>query len=138
MQQTLQINQRPQDAYRRQDVLTANSVELIVMLYDALKKNLVLGKRNIAKANAQNAHTALMKAQEIVVALINSLDMNYQLSEELLAIYEFLLRSIEDANIRKDAEPLEPLIEIVDSLREAWKEVSVMNKGALYVGEERA
>jgi len=138
MQQAVQINSRPQDAYRRQDVLTANAVDLIVMLYDALKKNLVLGRRNIEKNNAQNAHTHLMKAQEIVVALINSLDMNYQISEELLAIYEFILKSVEDANIRKNAEPLEPLIEIVDSLREAWKEVSAMNRGALYAGEERA
>jgi len=138
MQQTVLINQRPQDVYRRQDVLTANSVDLIVMLYDALKKNLVLGRRGIAKNDAQSTHTHLMKAQEIVVALINSLDMNYQISEELLAIYEFMLKSAEDANIHKNAEPLEPLLEIVDDLREAWKEVSITTKGSMYVREEHA
>jgi len=138
MQPTVLLNSRPQDVYRRQDVMTANSVDLIVMLYDALKKNLVLGRRGIAKNDAQGTHTCLMKAQEIVVALINSLDMNYHISEDLLAIYEFVLRSIEDANIHKDAEPLEPLIEIVDSLRDAWKEVSTMSKGSMYIGEEHA
>ena len=138
MQQMVMINSRPQDVYRKQDVLTANSVDLIVMLYDALKKNLVLGKRGIAKNDVSSAHTHLMKAQEITSALINSLDMNYQISEELLAIYEFILRSTGEANIQKNSEPLEPLMEIVDSLRDAWKEVSAMNRGSMYAREEHA
>jgi flagellar protein FliS len=138
MQQAVLINSRPQDAYRRQDVLTANSVDLIVMLYDALKKNIVLGKRGIIKTDIDGAHKHLMKAQEIVVALINSLDMNYQISEDLLALYEFLLRSMGEANMRKDAQALEPLIEIVDELRSAWNQISLTNKGSMYISEGHA
>jgi len=138
MQQTVMLNSHPQDAYHKQDVLTANSVDLIVMLYDALKKNIILGKRGIAKMDVNSAHTHLMKAQEIVTALINSLDMNYQIAEDLLAIYDFILRSLEDANVRKDAEPLEPLLDIVESLREAWKEISDSNKGHLNTGVGQA
>ena len=138
MQQTVMINSRPQDAYRRQDVMTANSVDLIVMLYDALKKNLVLGKRGVVKTDVDGAHRHLMKAQEIVTALINSLDMNYQISEELLAIYDFVLRSTEEANVHKDATLLEPLIEIVDDLRSAWNQISMSNKGSMHWREERA
>jgi len=138
MQQTVMINSHPQDVYRRQDVLTANSIDLIVMLYDALKKNLVLGRRGIAKNDALNAHKYLMKAQEIVTALINSLDMNYQISEELFALYEFILRGAEEANMHKDATPIDPLIEIVDELRSAWHEISVTNKGNVYLSEGHA
>jgi len=132
------INTRPQDAYRKQDVLTAGPVDLIVMLYDALKKNIVLGKRSIIKKDVPNAHKSLMKAQMILTELINSLDMNYQISEELLELYEFALKSIADANMQKDAEPLDPIIEMVDSIREAWKEISGMNRGQIQLGEERA
>jgi len=132
------INSRPQDVYRRQDVMTATSIDLIVMLYDALKKNIILGRRGIEKKSVQNAHNHLMKAQEIVTALINSLDMNYQISEELLAIYEFALRTLEDANLHKDTAPLEPLIDIVDELRSAWNEISMTNKGNMNWREERA
>ena len=135
MQQTVMINSRPQDAYRRQDVMTANSVDLIVMLYDALKKNLVLGKRGVVKTDVDGAHRHLMKAQEIVTALINSLDMNYQISEELLAIYDFVLRSTEEANVHKDATLLDPLIEIVDELRSAWDEIRTASKGSTYINE---
>ena len=138
MQQTLMINSRPQDAYRKQDILTANSVDLIVMLYDALKKNIVLGRRAIEKKNIQGAHNNLVKAQQIVTELINCLDMSYPISEELMALYDFVLRTLEDSNVRKDAEPLEPVIEIVDSLRSAWQEVSRANRGSLYYAEEQA
>ena len=138
MQQMVMINTRPQDAYRKQDVLTAGPVDLIVMLYDALKKNIVLGKRGIVKKDVPNAHKHLMKAQMILTELINSLDMNYQISEELLDLYEFALKSIADANLHKDIEPLDPIIEMVDSIREAWKEVSGLNRGQIQLGEERA
>ena len=137
MQQTVMINSRPQDAYRRQDILTANSIDLVVMLYDALKKNIILGKRGIIKKDVQTAHKHLMKAQEIVSELINSLDMNYEISEELFALYEYALRNLYDANHRKDHELLYPVIEMVDSLRSAWYEISVSNKGNLYAGEEK-
>ena len=137
MQQTVMINTRPQDAYRRQDILTANSIDLIVMLYDALKKNTILGRKGIIKKDVQTAHKHLIKAQEIVSELINSLDMNYQISEELFALYEFILRNLQDANQQKNQELLEPVIDMVDDLRSAWYEISMSNKGNLYVGEEQ-
>ena len=138
MQQMVMINTRPQDAYRKQDVMTAGPVDLIVMLYDALKKNIILGKRGIMKQDVPSAHKALMKAQMILRELINSLDMNYEISNELLELYEFALKNIADANMHKNAEPLEPVIEMVDSIREAWKEISGLNRGQLQLGEERA
>ena len=138
MQQMVTLNSRPQDAYRRQDVMTASSTDLIVMLYDALKKNMIQGRRGIAQKNIPAAHKHLIKAQEIVTELVNSLDMNYQIAEELLSIYEFILSSLEDANLQKDPAILEPVIEIVDSLRSAWAEISSSNKGSLYVSEGQA
>ena len=138
MQQMLMINSRPQDAYRRQDILTASSVDLIIMLYDALKKNIILGRRGIEKKDVQSAHKHLMKAQEIVSELINCLDMNYPISEELLNVYEFILRNLADANIQKDTEPLEPVIDMVDGIRDAWKQISSTNRGTVYLREEHA
>jgi len=138
MQQMVMLNTRPQDAYRKQDVLTAGPIDLIVMLYDALKKNIILGKRGIEKKDVPGAHKSLMKAQMILTELINSLDMNYEISDELLSLYEFALKNIADANLHKNTEPLEPIIEMVDSIREAWKEISGLNRGQIKLGEERA
>ena len=138
VQQMVTINTRPQDAYRKQDIMTASSVDLIIMLYDALKKNIILGRRGMVKKDVEGSHKSLIKAQEIVSELINCLDMSYQISEELLAIYEFILRNVEEANIRKDEAPLIPVLEIIDSLRDAWKEISATNKGSMYLHEVQA
>ena len=138
MQQMVMINSRPQDAYRRQDIMTANSVDLIVMLYDALKKNIILGRRGIRKQDIQLAHKHLMRAQEIISELTNCLDMNYPISDELLSLYEFAMENVADANMRKDEAPLEPVLVMVDDLREAWKQISASNKGTMYMQEVQA
>ena len=138
MQQPVVINSRPQEVYRRQDILTANAADLVVMLYDALKKNLILAKRKMAKNNLEGTHNALIKAQEIVTALLNSLDMNYEISHDLAAIYDFILRTMEEANAKKDTVMLEPLVEMVEELRSAWDEVRNTTKGTMYLSEEEA
>ena len=120
-----------QDTYRKQGILTANPVELIVMLYDGLKKNIVLARRLIERSDAAKAHKHLMKAQDIITELMNSLDMSFEISEDLLSIYEFMLRILEEANLNKDASQLEAIVEIVTSLRDTWQEVSEGQRGNL-------
>ena len=127
----------PQAAYKKQCVLTASPSELVVMLYDGLKKDLVLGKRAIGRNDAASAHKFLMKAQNIVTELINCLNMDFEISEDLLDIYEFILGSLEKANVRKDAEIIEPVIEIVESLRSAWQEITLSQRGNLHLREEQ-
>ncbi len=127
----------PYQAYREQGVMTANPVELIIMLYDGLKKQLVLAKRAITlKNNMDAAHTHLMKAQAIVSELLNSLDMSFSLSKDLMAIYEFVLRTLTEANTSKDVSLLEPVIEIMDDLRATWQQVSELQKGHMYLAED--
>jgi flagellar protein FliS len=138
MQQQVMISSRPQDAYRRQDILTANSVDLIVMLYDALKKNVILGRRGIEKKDMQMAHKHLMKAQDIVSELIKSLDMTYELSEELLSIYSYALRNLSEANMKKDSAPLMPVLDMINDLRSAWSEISGQIRGNMNWREELA
>jgi flagellin-specific chaperone FliS len=43
-----------------------------------------------------------------------------------------------EANMRKDAEMLEPLVEIVDELRSAWSEIRLTSRGNVYLSEEHA
>jgi len=138
--QQIALGSRPQDAYRKQAALTASPMELIIMLYDGLKKNIALGRRGIENHDVKKAHTHFMKAQAIVTELMNSLDMNYEISNELAQIYEFVLYTLENANIKKDAAELTPLLEIVESLRGAWQEVGEANKGNLHLntGESEA
>lgn len=126
----------PQEEYRRQGILTASPAELIAMLFDGLRKNLLLGKRAIEKKNAALAHEKLVKAQDIVTELINSLDMNYDMAGEMLEIYTFLLKEISEINISKDASRIPPVADIAETFRDTWKEISSGNAGTMQLSEE--
>lgn len=126
MQQIMMKNK--QEAYRRQGVLTASPIELIIMLYDGLKKDIALGKRAIIRKDAEASHRYLMKAQAIVEELMRCLDMNAEISKDLMRLYDFMLYTLETANIKKDVSDLDALLEIVGTLRDTWQEVSNTQK----------
>lgn len=134
MQPLLMSN--PQDAYRKQGVFTASPAELIVMLFEALKKNLLLAQRAIGKNDPSTAHAKLMKAQDIIAELVSSLDMNYELAADLLDIYEFLIKEIAAINMVKDAERIPPIVEIVETFIVTWREVSQGSTGGLELLED--
>lgn len=113
----------PYQQYRQQGVLTANPSELIVMLYDACIKNMKLAQIHIEDKNIQGANTAFQKAQDIMAELVSSLNFDYEISEQLLSIYDFVIRSLVDSNIKKDPAVLPDLVEIMADLREAWAQI---------------
>lgn len=126
----------PYDTYKEQGVLMASPVELIIMLYDGCKKNLSLAKRDIdKKQDPASAHNHLIKAQNIVEALIDYLDMSFSISKELLRIYEFMLHEMTEINAAKDSSRIDPLIDILMDLRSAWQEVDEAQKGNKLIAE---
>lgn len=136
MQQQYMLK-NPYDTYKTQGVMTAGPVELIVMLYNGLKKNLILAKRAMEqKHDPAAAHTHLIKAQDIIDELLNSLDMSFSLSQDLMAIYEYLLHELVNINATKDPAAIDSLVEIIEELRGTWQQVGEMQKGtATYASE---
>jgi len=113
----------PGEAYRRQNIMTASPLELIVMLYDGIKKNITLAQKAIKRRDVSAAHDKLIKAQAIVNELMGSLDLSISMSGDLMKLYEFMLHELGQANIKKDADRLDSVLEIVGELREAWQEI---------------
>ncbi|MDR0951711.1 MAG: flagellar export chaperone FliS [Oscillospiraceae bacterium] len=121
----------PQETYLKQTILTASPMELIVMLYDALRKNLLLAQRNIHKKAPAEAHLNLIKAQEIVTELMRSLDMSFEISANLMNLYEFMIEHLAEANMKKDADLVAEVADLVTELRDAWKQVCETQKTQL-------
>ncbi len=120
----------PYEKYRQQGVLMANPVELVVMLYDGCIKQLKLARIAIQEKNYQNCNLNLQKTQQILMELLNSLDLSFPISKELMRIYDFIIRQTIEINIKKDDKKITGLIEILSSLRDAWHKVAKMNKNA--------
>jgi flagellar protein FliS len=116
--------------YLQQSVLTASPAELVIMLYDGCIKNLKLAEICLTEKNDRDgANKHFVKAQRIIMELVNSLDTSYEISVPLLQLYDFLLRTIRSMNARKDIALLPQALEILTSLRDTWETAAKLQSG---------
>lgn len=125
----------PQDAYRQQGILTANPVELIVMLYDGCIKQLKLGCLALDDKNYEKSNLCFQKAQRIIMELITSLDFRYDLAHDLMRLYEFMIEQIVESNLKKEKTPVLGVMELLEELRGAWAQVSKSGAASVAVAE---
>ncbi|SHH37138.1 flagellar export chaperone FliS [Sporanaerobacter acetigenes] len=108
--------------YKQNTVFTATPEELTLMLYDGAIKFINIAKLNIEKGDVVKAHEAIIRAEDIVIELNASLNMDYEVSKNLRSIYDFVMEKLVDGNIKKDVKPLDEALELLTDLRDTWKE----------------
>ncbi|TCS91597.1 flagellar protein FliS [Keratinibaculum paraultunense] len=118
--------------YKQNAVFTATPEELTLMLYDGGIKFMNIAKYNIENKDLQRAHEALIRAQDIIVELNSSLNMEYELSTNFRKLYEFILDRLIDANIQKEIKPIDEALEILMEMRDTWKEAMQQVKKKIY------
>ncbi|WMM24155.1 flagellar export chaperone FliS [Tissierella sp. MB52-C2] len=118
--------------YKQNSILTATPEELTLMLYDGAIKFMNIGKYSIENKELEKAHTSLVRAQDIIIELNYSLDMNQEISKGLRELYEFVLSKLVDANINKDIKPIDEALDIVSEMRDTWREVVKQIKQKVY------
>lgn len=114
------------NAYRRTNVETATSEGLLVMLYDGLLRFMRVAQNAIEVGDIAIAHKYLIKSQDIVVELRNTLDMDFDISHALESLYDYFWRKLVEANVNKQAEPIEEIRPRIEELREAWVQAAVI------------
>ena len=118
--------------YKQNTVFSATPEELTLMLYDGAIKFMNISKYHIENNNVVKAHEALIRAQDIIIELNSSLNMEYEISKNLRGLYEFLLDRLVDANIYKKVQPIDEALEIVTEMRDTWKEAMQEVKKQVY------
>lgn len=116
--------------------MTATPEELTLMLYNGAIKFVNIAKLSIEDKNIKKAHEALIRAQDIITELNATLNMDYEISKNLRSLYEFMLDQLVDANIKKEIEPLDEVLELLTELRDTWKEVIVKVKKTRYANRQ--
>lgn len=111
------------NAYLRSKVMTATPAELTLMLYEGAIKFVNKAIMSIEKKDIMGAHNNLMKTQRIIEELRASLDHKYPVAKEFDTVYEYILRRLIEANIKKDKDILEEVLEHLRTMRDTWKEV---------------
>ena len=120
------VNQQAQAAYRRHQVETATPGQLIVLLYDGAIRHCKAAQTAIEQKALADASQHLLKAQDIVVELMASLNLEAggELATRLLQLYDYIHRRLVQANVRKDTEAIVEAVHLLSGLREAWAQVA--------------
>lgn len=113
----------PYAQYANNRIITASPAELTLMLYEGAIKFCNIAIIGIEEGNIQKAHDNIMKAERIIQELKITLNHKYPVAKDFENIYNYLIRRLHEANMRKDKAILEEINTHLRSVRDTWKEV---------------
>lgn len=113
----------PYAQYTNSKILTASPAELTLMLYEGAIKFGNLAIMAIEQSDIEKAHINIIKVQKIIDEFRATLDRKYEVAEDFDKIYRYLLKRLLEANLSKDKEIMEEIVEHLRSMRDNWKEV---------------
>jgi flagellar secretion chaperone FliS len=118
-------NPAMRERYLADSIATASPSRLLVMLYDRLILDLSRGEEALATGDRAEASRQLLHAQEIVLELRLSLEIDsWDGAPQLANIYVFVLAELVRANVAGDASLVAACRGVVEPLRDAWREAA--------------
>jgi flagellar protein FliS len=111
--------------YLGDTVTTASPQRLLVMLYDRLALDLERAQAALMAGNRAAAGEQLLHAQDIVLELRSSLDVDvWDGGPRLASLYTWLMQELIAANVKGDLRRVGDCRKIVEPLRDAWREAA--------------
>ncbi|MCZ2830291.1 flagellar export chaperone FliS [Modestobacter sp. VKM Ac-2986] len=106
-------------------VSTASPQRLLVMLYDRLALDLERAESALTTGDREQANNLLQHAQDIVLELQSSLQVeSWEGGPRLSALYTWLHGELVRANVKGDLRRVGDCRKIVEPLRDAWREAA--------------
>jgi flagellar secretion chaperone FliS len=118
--------------YLEQEILSANGLHLVHILYQAAINELREARRNMAARDIASKCANFSKACLLLGELLSTLDLNAggQIAVKLKALYEYMLSRLLFANVRNLDEPVAEVIALLSTLDEGWKQLAIQRPPA--------
>jgi flagellar protein FliS len=111
--------------YLGDKISTASPQQLLVMLYDRLALDLDRARDALEAGNREAAGEQLNHAQEIVLELRSSLQVDaWEGGPRLASLYSWLLTELVQANVKADKNRVASCLLVVEPLRDAWRQAA--------------
>ncbi len=111
--------------YLGDTVTTASPQQLLVMLYDRLALDLDRAQAALGAGDREAAGEQLNHAQEIVIELRSSLQVDaWEGGPRLASLYSWLLTELVQANVKADKNRVASCLLVVEPLRDAWRQAA--------------
>jgi len=126
------VVQNAYNAYQQNSVTTASPGELTLMLYNGALKFLNKANQAITDKNISEKNTNIQKAQAIINELNVTLNMDYPISKQMYALYDYMNRRLIEANIKNDKAIVDEVIGLTTEFRDTWKQVIQITRQQQY------
>ncbi len=119
------MNRVPQN-YGPEQVMAADPVTLVAMLYDKAVLSLKAAVQAIHKDEIEVRWKNSHRAREIINHLFTTLDLEKggEIASNLEALYAYMLQRLLDVDVKNDARAAEDVIELLEPLRTSWSELA--------------
>lgn len=99
-------------------------VELLVRLYDECIKSFRISKKALEEKNYEVFEDNILHCRKIVMHFIKTLDMNQEISWELLKLYNYVVYDISriQTGREKYLDEIDEMINIISDIRDGFKE----------------
>lgn len=125
------------NAYKQNSVTTASPGELTLMLYNGCIKFIGQAKKSIEEKNIEQRNNNIQRAQAIIAELMSTLNMDFEISKEMLPLYDYMQRRLTEANMKNDIAILDEVQGLVTEFRDTWKEVIKITRQQQYGNVEQ-
>lgn len=120
------MSQLVTNSYKQNQVETATTGELTLMLYNGGVRFIKRAIEAINNKDINQAHQYITRVQDIVDELIITLDRKYSISEQMLLLYDYMNRRLIEANVSKNISILEEIEGLFIEFRDTWKQAMVL------------
>jgi len=108
------------EAYKKQQVMTATPEALTLMLYNGCLKFIKEGVEALEEKNYEASNISLQKAQNIISEFRVTLNMEYEISHQLMSLYNYAYDRLVEGNVKSDPTIIQEATDIITELRDAW------------------
>jgi flagellar protein FliS len=120
------------NVYEENRILSATPVELVRILYSASARAVDDARARLETGDIAGRARAITKAQMTLFELAGSVDRSKgEIGERLLALYDYMLGRLTQANIQQEDAPLAEVSRLLGTLQEGWRSVDEQAKPAL-------
>jgi flagellar protein FliS len=127
--------------YQNVQITTTDRGRLLLMMYEGAIKFLKQSKAGLEEKDIAKFCRFLNKGQAIIAELMNTLDFEKggTIARDLDRLYDFMLFYLSEANLHRDGDRITRVINLIEVIYSAYKEIIEGNKGApVDVSEEAA
>ena len=108
------------EAYRQQRILNAPPEHLTLMLYNGCLKFIDDGIESLNNKDYESSNNFFQRAQRIISEFRLTLNFDYEISHQLLPLYNYIYDRLVEGNIKSDLSQIEEAKGMITELRDAW------------------